>query len=512
MSASGNAFWNQGSVVEYIDALANFRRAEFSGWPISTIRALSEHAINGGQGGFLGALFSTRNIAAGVFVGQSLTSAIAADPSIFNAYATSATFVLNQLTELNIDVTSGLSLPWASLDADAFSGLLQNGRAVLEDANATQFAAIPANILASLTPIQANLLPARFWQGITAPQLTAMFNSPTLGVAFFSNAGTAGHISVANYQAMNPAVLGQLAQVQVNQEQIHQMFVGNWTNSTLAQQGAVITGLVADGCTALIPVQPNEELGFAGNSASINQQIIAAQPASGPTNGFTDIGNVIAANYKGEVASGATWAKGSTVTVSAAGLNAAQMAMLQSDLDQYAAITGLTFQLVASNGQIDIGFANLDTANTGKLGATKTYSSNSQLLLAQITLENPNETPLTSDGSYTGTSASFNAVLLHELGHALGMSDNNVASSIGNYYLSSSNQELSDADKIAFKGLYGVEGGSSANLITEAGLTSLLQAMASAHTPVGSVTTATGVFTSMPGTQTPLTLVSTTVH
>ena len=106
---------------------------------------------------------------------------------------------------------------------------------------------------------------------------------------------------------------------------------------------------------------------------------------------------------------------------------------------------------------------------------------------------------------------------MHELGHALGLDDNNIGGSIANYYLGSDNQTLNANDITALQALYGVSGdanpsGSSTMPITVTALHQLAQAMANSYGPVGVVSTSTGTFMSAPGTSNPLTLLSSTVH
>jgi predicted Zn-dependent protease len=232
----------------------------------------------------------------------------------------------------------------------------------------------------------------------------------------------------------------------------------------------------------------NIQYGLAGNQLLIDQQ-----PSSD----------------QGKVATAATWDKASTVTVSAAEFSAAQKQSLLGVLDQYAALTGLSFQMVDTGGQIDLGFDNLGTLSTGVVGSTTLHEDQGQIQSAQIVLENPAEDPLDAYGIYGGTQASFTQVLMHELGHALGLADNNIAGSIQNFYLDSSNQTLSDYDVQALQTLYGTAASApvakdrhAATVTTSALLDQLKQAMASAS-PFndGMSSTSTGSFFSAQGVQ-----------
>jgi len=84
-------------------------------------------------------------------------------------------------------------------------------------------------------------------------------------------------------------------------------------------------------------------------------------------------------------------------------------------------------------------------------------------------LENPSEDALTegSNGqlTYAGTQATLLQDLEQEIGHAVGFADNNNPNSILSYYLSISNQTLSDMDIAAAEALYGLNTGSGSTQI-----------------------------------------------
>ncbi len=113
----------------------------------------------------------------------------------------------------------------------------------------------------------------------------------------------------------------------------------------------------------------------------------------------------------------------------------------------------------AQQADIKIGWADLDTADTGVVGLTKYQLQNGVMQSAQIELESPTETALEpgngGDLVYQGTEASLTQVLEHEIGHALGFADNANANSIMSYYLGTSNQTLSASDIAAAEALYG---------------------------------------------------------
>ncbi len=342
---------------------------------------------------------------------------------------------------------------------------------------------VPLAALAGLNPVEANRLEPFFWRYITTAQLTAMMNSETLGAGYFGNIGNGGpaHISMSNMNLISPKTL---VAAYKNTNEAVQQAIRLEKNDLTDQQLQAFKNADIPGFNLLSNIQ----YGLAGNQLLIDQQ-----PSSD----------------QGKVATAATWDKASTVTVSAAEFSAAQKQSLLGVLDQYAALTGLSFQMVDTGGQIDLGFDNLGTLSTGVVGSTTLHEDQGQIQSAQIVLENPAEDPLDANGIYGGTQASFTQVLMHELGHALGLADNNIAGSIENFYLDSSNQTLSDYDVQALQTLYGTAASApvakdrhAATVTTSALLDQLKQAMASAS-PFndGMSSTSTGSFFSAQGVQ-----------
>lgn len=130
-------------------------------------------------------------------------------------------------------------------------------------------------------------------------------------------------------------------------------------------------------------------------------------------------------------------------------------------LATWAAASGLTFKEVADSSQADIriGLGDFDTANSGVAGFT-TYRSQDGVIQAGalIRVEDPSQDSLTSgtDGHlvYGGTDASFTQVLMHEIGHALGLADNADLHSIESAYLGNLNGTLDGNDVSTIKALY----------------------------------------------------------
>ncbi|MFM0047280.1 matrixin family metalloprotease [Paraburkholderia sediminicola] len=130
----------------------------------------------------------------------------------------------------------------------------------------------------------------------------------------------------------------------------------------------------------------------------------------------------------------------------------------------WAAASGLTFTEVSptSPADIQIGFSDLNTPTSGVVGYTSYQASAGQLSAATIQLEDPGQDALVSgaDGqpTYSGTNATLEQVLLHEIGHALGLADDSDQDSIMYYELTSSNQTLDSTDNAGIQSLYGSTG------------------------------------------------------
>lgn len=132
---------------------------------------------------------------------------------------------------------------------------------------------------------------------------------------------------------------------------------------------------------------------------------------------------------------------------------------IQGAFNAWSKVTGIDFVEVASSNKADItlGFSNFDSLSSGVVGYTNYSSHNGIFTSANISLENPNEDSLinTAKGlTYSGTNATFEQVVEHEIGHAIGLADNNNPTSIMNYYLGSKNQTLSNSDVTAASSLY----------------------------------------------------------
>lgn len=127
----------------------------------------------------------------------------------------------------------------------------------------------------------------------------------------------------------------------------------------------------------------------------------------------------------------------------------------------WAAASGLKFEEVsgASQADITIGWSSFDEAATGVLGYTRLSALNGQIESGTtISLENPDEDTLTAGAggqlSYSGTDVELSQLLLHEIGHALGLADNADPNSVMSAVLSSTNTTLDKTDIAGIEELY----------------------------------------------------------
>jgi hypothetical protein len=158
-----------------------------------------------------------------------------------------------------------------------------------------------------------------------------------------------------------------------------------------------------------------------------------------------------------------TWsladAKGDTNSAFSAKIDPAHEASVKKAFDAWAAASGLTFKEVAdsSASNIRIGWSDLDTADTGAVGYTTFKAKDGRISSAQIRLEDPTKTALTpgASGTYAGTDATFQQVVEHEIGHAIGLGSNADPTSIMFYELGLQNRTLGATDRSGAQAIYG---------------------------------------------------------
>lgn len=104
-------------------------------------------------------------------------------------------------------------------------------------------------------------------------------------------------------------------------------------------------------------------------------------------------------------------------------------------------------------------FSDLDTPTSGVAGYTSYHASAGQISSAMIQLEDPSQDAVIAGAAgaltYSGTDATLEQVLLHEIGHALGLADDSDQDSVMYYELTSSNRMLDCTDVTGIRSLYG---------------------------------------------------------
>jgi hypothetical protein len=171
---------------------------------------------------------------------------------------------------------------------------------------------------------------------------------------------------------------------------------------------------------------------------------------------------------------GAIWGRGSAITWSIANrpgtaespfsgyMGSPYEPLVQQAFRAWAAASGLTFKQVADSDQADIrlGWGDFNTSSTGIVGHTLCQAQSGQFLPgAIIRLENPSQDSLVAAAgntlTYSGTNAIFYQVILHEIGHALGLADNDDPASVMHYEATGTNNSLATDDVAGIRALYG---------------------------------------------------------
>ncbi|KPD14653.1 hypothetical protein ADM96_38225 [Burkholderia sp. ST111] len=218
------------------------------------------------------------------------------------------------------------------------------------------------------------------------------------------------------------------------------------------KQSVVNAALGSDiGSIAQYDLSIGDQEGAAAAEAALQQaqEMAAATPTAG-TGTAVDSGS----KWTGDAI---TWSLGASI-------GSQYDAEVQQAFATWAAASGLTFAEVSatSPADIQIGFSDLNTLTSGVAGYTSYQASAGQLSAATIQLEDPGQDALVagSDGqlTYSGTSATLEQVLLHEIGHALGLADDSDQDSVMYYELTSNNQTLDSTDIAGIQSLYGSAG------------------------------------------------------
>jgi predicted Zn-dependent protease len=179
-----------------------------------------------------------------------------------------------------------------------------------------------------------------------------------------------------------------------------------------------------------------------------------------------------------------TWSVASQGGKFSGNMDQAEDAAVQQAFATWGTASGLTFKEVSGSSQSDItvGLGDFNTASTGLIGYT-TYNSAAGVTQAGavVQVEDGSQDALVAGANgqltYAGTQATLEQALLHEIGHALGLADNDDANSIESYYLGSSNQNLDQNDIAAIQSLYG--NSSTTTTQTSLSVNQLIQSLAS---------------------------------
>ena len=136
--------------------------------------------------------------------------------------------------------------------------------------------------------------------------------------------------------------------------------------------------------------------------------------------------------------------------------------VIEQAFRRWAGVSGITFQQVTGTERRDItiGWSRFDTGTSNIVGYTTLPLAASFIQSgAVISLEDPIETSLVHNShgelSYAGTGATLYQIAAHEIGHALGLSDNSDPQSVMYYSLGAANRDLDSTDLAAVQRAYG---------------------------------------------------------
>jgi hypothetical protein len=272
-----------------------------------------------------------------------------------------------------------------------------------------------------------------------------------------------------------------------------------------------IAYLPDEGDDNLFDDQDIDVFGFAGQRSTVNaalSQSVSSIAQSDFAMGNVAAGNAVQAGFKQAVAAasvapsagtgnavleGAKWDQ-TVITWSLADsqgpagspfsgyMDSSYEATVQGAFSAWAAADpGITFQEVADSSQSDIrlGFGDFDSATSAVVGLTSLDAVNGVLQPdAVIRVEDPTELALTADATgqqvYTGTDATLSQVLLHEIGHSLGLADNSDQNSVMYYELTANNRSLDSTDLAGIASVYATAANAA---VGNTGVNQLIQAM-----------------------------------
>ena len=450
-------------------------------------------------------------------------------PQNLNLNTVTTGFFLNRLIDVSFGTDFVSAASYGGLTATAIRNIIDVCPRLIAQAAPGQIAALQPAALAGLAAAGLTRLPPNFFINVTLDQMAGIWANATLADTF-RQPGQAGQMSVANVQMIPAEVLRGLYETIPSSQGILSDIGPNIYTS--AQRNALLAA-GAHGNFGFAGKQLTMEAILSGASLFVQQESAQANTAlaNSAQGSLEQLQQLLGSgNTSASISAGAVWkAKPGqsqivvTWSVPAAGneissaiTKTEDIAAIKAAFETWSGPTGIIFKQVDNAGPADItlGYSDLGTAVTGVVGYTTYEARDGQMQSAQILLEDPNETALSgvgASGMYAGTMASLMQVLLHEIGHALGLLDNAAAGSIENYYLGPDNQTLSAADIQAVGALYGATGaagtatgndqastalapvapipGAATNTSTVAALNALIQSLASVSASSSSAAT-----------------------
>ena len=155
-----------------------------------------------------------------------------------------------------------------------------------------------------------------------------------------------------------------------------------------------------------------------------------------------------------------TWSLAAAGGVFSNAIGPAYQAAVQQAVARWDDVAGVTLMQVADSAAADIriGFGTFG-ADAGQIGETD-YSYMNGLTQAfapgvTVRAEDPAERPVGGDGLYAGTGTSLDQVVLHEVGHALGLGHSTDPSSVMYPVATGANRGFDQTDLDGIRALYG---------------------------------------------------------